>query len=376
MRKTSSLRIRLLVVAMAGWATVASVTVLAQGAGTVDFKSEFLKLCDAACEELNKEPRRPPRHKAFYVDSYAVRALAVAYDMTGKAAYLDACKAWSDRMLDLQSKMIPRGAYYMNYGRKPGQNRGGWYVADSSSIAMGVLATAVRCADKADKDRYLGSVESFAKLVMDNYVGKAGGITDGLWPKYGGEWWCSSGIFASLAFLLHDETGNEQYQRVALGAIDWLNRLDFTRVKHISFKAAAPAVIMYVFEAYAAGMPHLKAGTQRRKAALAQISKALQWMAENQTGRGKGKWNYNTQWGSKLGGFPFHMYVYARHAPEFRNARLAADKELRHISGLLFRGKKTRLSQLTAFAMMSYAEKLRPGALYRKTKPNGKRRSE
>jgi len=370
--KVSSVRVRLAVIALgltACWGPVASTTALGQEAVTADLKAEFLKLCDVACEELNKEPRRPPRHKAFYVDSYAVRALGVAHDMTAKAAYLDACKAWSDRMLECQSKMTPRGAYYMNYGRKPGQTRGGWYVADSSSIAMGVLATAVRCADKADKDRYLSSVESFAKLVMDNYVGKAGGITDGLWSKYDGEWWCSSGIFSSLAFLLYEETGNEQYRKAALGALDWLNQLDFTRVKHISFKAAAPAVIMYVFEAYSAGMPHLEAGTGRRKAAVAQIAKALQWMAENQKGRGKGKWNYNAQWGSKLGGLPFHMYVYARHAPEFRNAfrnaEAAADQELRHISSLLFTGKKPKLSQLTVFSMMSYAERVSPGALYR-----------
>ncbi len=333
---------------------------------------DFLKLCDLASTEVNKETRRVhkrERRVPFYHDSYAVRALAVAYDMTGKKAYLAGCKRWSDRMLAFQAKMTPEGAYYMNYGRKPGQNKGGWYVADSSSIAMGVLATAIRCPDSADRDRYLASVESFAKLVIDNYVGKSGGITDGLWDKYDGEWWCSSGLFGSLAFLLYEETGNERYLKVALGAVDWLNRLDFRQVKHISFKEAAPAVVMYILEGYSARMPHLKPGTSRYQAACVQIDKTLEWMSDNQAGRGAAhQWDYNSQWGSKLGGLPFHMFVFARHIPKYSNIAGAADQELRHITSVLSEDRKPILSQLAVFAMMSYAEKLSPDALYRSTK--------
>lgn len=335
-------------------------------------RADFLKLCDLACAEVNKETRRVhkrERRVPFYHDSYAVRALAVAYDMTGRKAYLEACKRWSDRMIAFQAKMTPKGAYYMNYGRKPGQNKGGWYVADSSSIAMGILATAVRCRDSADRDRYMSSAESFAKLVMDNYVGESGGITDGLWDKYDGEWWCSSGLFGSLAFLLYEETGKDRYLKVALDALDWLNRLDLPQVKHISFKEAAPAVIMYVLEGYSAGMPHLKTGTPRHRAACVQIGKTLKWMSANQAGRGAARrWDYNSQWGSKLGGLPFHMLVFARHIPEHRNASAAADQELTHIASVLSRDPKPILSQLAVFAMMSYAEKLDPGALYRSTK--------
>jgi len=337
-----------------------------QESAKVDFQADFFRLCDVACRELNKEPRKPPRHRAFYVDSYVVRALAVAYDVTGEKKYLDACKIWSDRMLDCQSEMTPKGAYYMNYGRQPGQKKGGWYVADSACVGMAVLATAVRCTDPAEKNRYLDSVKAFAKLVMDNYVGPAGGITDGLWATYDGEWWCSSGTFGSLAFLLYKETADESYLKVAIGALDWLNRLDFTKVKHISFEKAAPSVVMYVFEAHSAAAPYLEAGTERRKATAAQIAKALKWMSENQCGRGK--WDYNTQWGSKLGGLPFLMYVFARHLGEFKNVASAADRELRHVSGVLFKDREPPLSQLAAFAMISYAEKVSPGAIYRKSK--------
>jgi hypothetical protein len=43
---------------------------------------------------------------------------------------------------------------------------------------------------------------------MDNYVRYSGGITDGLWSKFNGEWWCSTGFFGSLAFVLYDETAD------------------------------------------------------------------------------------------------------------------------------------------------------------------------
>jgi hypothetical protein len=343
----------------------------AQASRGAGLRAEFLKLCEVACEDLKQDRHRGTKPVPFYEDSYAVRALAVAYDMTGERRYLDACRQWSDRMVDLQSRMVPKGAYYMNYNRKPGEKEGGWYAADSASIATGVLATAVRCTDSKDKERYLNSVKSFAKLVMDNYIGEAGGITDGLWPRYGGEWWCSSGIIGSLAFLLYEETGDERYREVGLGAIDWLNRLDLTRVKFNYWKDGAPSVVMYVLEAYSAGLPHLKPGTPTHKAAIAQIAWTHEWMSKNQQGRAaKSPWDYNSQWGSKLGGLPFHMYVYARHVPGSEAVSAAADQELRHVSSLLFKDKEPTLSQLAAFAMMSYAEKLRPGAIYRKSGPS------
>lgn len=331
------------------------------------FKTDFLRLCDLSCRELNLEVRVPPRHKAFYVDSYAVRALAVAHDVTGKPEYFDACRVWCEGMLDDQKSMKPAAAYHMNYGRKPGQDTGGWYVADSACIAMGVLATATRCTDPAEKQRYLGSVESFARLVIENYVGEQGGITDGLWETYDGQWWCSSGTFGSLMFLLYDQTGKREYLEVGLGTIDWLNRLEFSELKHISFEDAAPAVIMYMFEAYTAAMPYLEPESDRRKGAEIQIGRALKWMAENQyAASGEDAWDYNSQWGSKLGGLPFQIYVFARRLPESAELVTAADEELRHVGSVIFTNGDPPLSQLVAFSMTSYAEKVSPGGLYRK----------
>jgi len=67
-------------------------------------RAEFLKMCDAACAELNTAERKVP----FYQDSYAVRALAVAYDLTAERKYLDVCRAWSDQMLEYQVGMTPK----------------------------------------------------------------------------------------------------------------------------------------------------------------------------------------------------------------------------------------------------------------------------
>ena len=46
-------------------------------------------------------------------------------------------------MVEFQNGMIPQGAYYMNYGRRPGRNKGNGYSADSACIAMGVLAATI-----------------------------------------------------------------------------------------------------------------------------------------------------------------------------------------------------------------------------------------
>jgi hypothetical protein len=338
---------------------------LAEDIDTAKWQTPFLQLCDVACEHLNSPTRKVP----FYHDSYAVRGLMVAYDITQKREYLEVSTAWADRMVEYQEKMTPAGAYYMNYNRKPGQTTGQWYVADSASIALGVLATAVRCRDAGDQDRYvryLRSVESYAQLTIANYVGPKGGITDGLWAKFDGEWWCSSGIFGSLSYVLYAETGQERYRQVAWGAIDWLNQLDIAKAEHISFAEAAPTVLMYVLEAYSTVWPSLEPGSTRQKAAAAQWDFALAWMAQNQSSRGSAsQWDYQSQWGSKLGGLPFHMYVLGQFDPRRPEILAAADKELQFVGSAVQQTGTGQLSQLAVFALMSYAEKVRPGAVYR-----------
>ena len=331
-----------------------------------ELKAEFLKLCDAGSPILHEQARATERKgRAFYWDSYVVRGLCVGYDMTGKQQYLDACKLWSDRMIEFQNGMIPTGAYYMQYGRRPGEDEGGWYVADSSSIALGVLATAIRCDDPQEKRRYLDSVESFAKLVTENFVRPSGGVTDGYWPKSDEEWWCSTGIFGSLAFCLYDETGDPSYLKTALGTIDWLNRQDLLTVAvHFPTEEIKPTVMMYCLEAYSAGLPHLEPGTERHKSAMAQLSAARHWMSKNLGGRAG--IDYVSQWGGKFGGLPFHLYVFARHVPAGDDVVQMADRELRYIADVLAKAPPVnQRDQLALFAMMSYAERISPGSIYR-----------
>lgn len=257
----------------------------------------------------------------------------------------------------------------MNYNRKPGEAKGAWYVADSSSIAMGVLAVTVRC-DGANRQKYLASAESFAKLVMDNYIGPNGGIRNGLWPKYDGEWWCSSGIFGSLAFLLYDETGERRYLNAALGAVDWMNTQRLSEFKPYTIDEMGPTLPMYLLEAYSAGMPKVTADRKRAKDVMRQWQENLAWMREHQGGRGsKEKWSdYTHQWGSKFGGLPFHMYVYARHVHGNESVAKAADEELAYVTSEIGRIDKPGLSQLAAFALMSYAERVSPGTIYRSSR--------
>lgn len=338
-------------------------------AGKPDLQAEFFQYCDAERLNVLEQAKAVKRKgRAFYWDSYSVRGLAVAYDMTGKQEYLDACKIWSDRMIEFQQGMTPQGAYYMQYGRKPGEKEGGWYVADCSSIALGVLATAIRCQDKSERQRYLNSVQAFADLVADNWVRPSGGVTDGYWPKSDKEWWCSTGIYGSLAFCLYKETGQERYLKIGRGAIDWLNRQDFLTVaEFFPPHEIKPTVMMYCLEAYSAAWPHLAPDSDLYKAAVAQFEKAETWMTDNLGG--KAGIDYVSQWGSKFGGLPFHLYVYAQHVPGNEGAVALADGELRYIARVIAESPPShQRDQLALFVIVAYAERINPGSVYRTSK--------
>lgn len=350
-----------------------------RGAGAqTDLQAQFLKFCDLAVRELNKEltpftsrTNSDPatHHMPFFEDAHAVRALAVAYDMTGRRDYLNACRRWSDQMVKYQSGMKPTGAYYMNHSRAPGQTQGQWNVADSGSIAAGVLATASRCQDPAERARLLDSVRAFAKLVMENYVGPDGGISNGLWPEFAGPWWCSSATFGTLAFLLYEETSEPAYLRTARGALDWLLRHDFRDLKPITFRQRPSGIIFYCFEFYLAGLTHLPPEGRQRRTILQQFDIALEWMAANQKTRGAEVPDYLEK-NVDLAGLPYLMYGYAHVEARLQPLRAAADQELAYIGRLLLANGDPNVSRLMVWevmtwGMLSYAERLQPGALLR-----------
>ena len=79
------------------------------------------------------------------------------------------------------------------------------------------------------------------------------------------------------------------------------------------------------------------------------------------------RWDYDSQWGSKLGGLPFHQYVWSRWLPEGKQVTAEADKELAYL-GRLLADDPAKHYQLAAFSMMSFAERVKPGAIYRMSK--------
>ena len=323
-------------------------------------RAQFFKLCDLAAIKVRDEHNKVP----FFVDSYAVRALCSAYDLTGATNYLNACRDWSERMVEYQEKMIPSGAYYMHYNRKPGERTNDWYAADSGSIGMGVLATAIRC-DGAEKKRYLKSAEHFANLVLKNYAKPSGGISDGLWHQSSDEWWCSSGIDGSFLFNLYATTGTKRYLKAALHVTDWLNQLDLEKPQPFPLSQQGPAMIFYVMENYSAGWPYIVEDDARKKAAEAKVAWCLNWIAEQEKkSPAERQWPPTAGWGMKAGGLPFHQYVFSTRLMSGGNLKVVADAELERLAEIVFDGEP-KATQLSMFILMSYAERENPEGIYR-----------
>ena len=335
-----------------------------------EFRAQFFQLCDMETGKVRDENNKVP----FFVDSYAVRALCVAYDMTGNTNYLDACRDWSERMVKYQEQMTPPGAYYMHYNRKPGETTNDWYAADSGSIGMAVLATAVRC-HGAEQKRFLKSAENFADLVLKNYVKSSGGISDGNWHRSSDEWWCSSGIDGSFLFNLYNSTHEKRYLEAALHDTDWLNDLDLTKDMPFPLSEQGPAMIFYVMENYSAGWPYISKDETRKAAALKKVDWCFDWIrTQQQKPVADRAWPPTKGWGLKFGGLPFHQYVFARYLADDQNFTAPGDAEVQLLAPLLFgNGQPTweqvlPIYQLPAFTLMSYAERLDPDVIYRPIK--------
>jgi hypothetical protein len=372
------------------WITVTGVAVIliAKGAhcfgaeaprgSTARFKANFLKFCDLAVSELNK-PITPfysrtdadpaTHHMPFFEDAHAVRALAVAYEMTGRRQYRDACQHWADLMLVYQRGMDPAGAYYMNHQRAPGQKAGQWNLADSGSVGLGVLAAARICQDPAAKARYVASVKALAKLALENYVTPEGGIRNGLWPEYDGPWWASTAIFGTTLFVLYEETGDAQYLDAAKAAARWLLQTDFHDFKPITFAQRPSGILFYTFEFYLAALKHFPPDRPESRALLKQFDSALEWMAQNQKSRGADLPDY-TEKNVDLAGLPYLMFGFAHADSRYRRLIPIADGELDYLGRLLLAQGKPNVSKLMVWevmtwGMLSHAERLRPGALLR-----------
>lgn len=317
-------------------------------------RAHFFELCDLAANKVRGENNKGP----FFADSYAVRALCAAYDMTGDTNYLDACRMWSERMVQYQEQMSPRGAYYINYNRKPGETNGDWYVADSSSIGIAVLATAMRC-QGAEQARLLGSAKAFADLVITHYVKPSGGVSDGLWSKSSDEWWNSSALFGAFLFNLYKDTGDRLYLQTALHETEWLSHWDLTKDQPFPLSEQGPAMLMYVMENYSAGWAYISKDEKEQAAAQAKINWCLDWITnQEQKPVSARPWPVAKGWGMKFGGLPFHEYVFAHYFPVDQYLRTNADHEMETLARIVFADHPPKLTQLSMFLMLSYAEDL------------------
>ena len=354
---------------------------------TANFRAHFFQLCDLVADKISHDRGRDP----FFEDSYGVRSLCVAYDMTGNTNYLNACGHWADRMIKYQEQMTPAGAYYMHYNRKPGGTTGDWYVADSSSIGMAILATSVRC-DGEERERMLDSAKKFAALVMNNYVKPSGGVSDGLWHQSKDEWWNSSALFSSFLYNLYNNTGDETYLKTALRITSWVNHLDLTKKMPFPLSQQGPAMPMYVMECYSAGWPYIAKDDDIKDAASTKVDWCLDWMyrqehqpieyvwelplrapralAKPQPPEKlimQSKWAVSKGWGMKYGGLPFHQYIFSHYFSD-DSLLTAGDAEIFKLEPILFADKPPKLTQLPYFMMMSYAERLDPGDIYKSKK--------
>jgi hypothetical protein len=66
----------------------------------------------------------------------------------------------------------------------------------------------------------------------------------------------------------------------------------------------------------------------------------------------------------KFGGLPFHQYIFSQYLLPDENLVSEGDAELKRLMTIEFTGKP-EFSQLSAFLMMSCAERLDPGAIYK-----------
>jgi hypothetical protein len=74
-----------------------------------------------------------------------------------------------------------------------------------------------------------------------------------------------------------------------------------------------------------------------------------------------------------MAGLPFLMCIFARELPQYRELVSPADRELRYIGDLLLRDGEPNPSRLMVWevmtwGMMSYAERLAPGAMHRSSR--------
>ncbi len=312
-----------------------------------------------------------------YIESYAVRAILIAYDHYTNDNYdLNYAVRWTDRMLSLQGKTLHPGAYAMGYDDTGYERPLGWYPADCCCIGLAVLAVATNPQIVgAQRDRYINSVKMFVDYIIDNWRNPNGSLPSGwrngeLNPIR--EFWIGTSLFSALAWHLYDVTKIEKYKTVAMEACDWLLAFDYTKADvtvGTSFKDGITTFVMYLGEGLIVNAEHLR----DQEAYYPRIQKKLRSLVdivlENQRKDG-GMDCRVSWWRQKLPALSVVLNWYYHNMERDPRIEQAANKilnytfsdtaELEILTGLH--------TQTTTFAFLALAGKCIPGAVFPKPK--------
>jgi hypothetical protein len=328
----------------------------------------FISLADKAMVELAK-PSSPyvdvsdlstkTHHAPFFEDAYAISALTTAYTRTHNARYLNASKAWVEKIIRYQQQMKPTGAYFPNYSftRQPGQTEGDWYVADSSTVAQAVVRVAA-IASPQDRARYIASAETFFNLVENHYTNPDGGVSDGIWGNFKDSWWSSTANFGAFSIVMYEHTGQQKYLDRGLKSFDYLSTQGVQNFAYPSFEQEAPAIVFYVGEFYVRALPHVR-GTPRESATIQQLQFFMNWLASNQKSRNAGSsvdyWHM-----SYMAGMPYIMYATQNYYPH--NEQAAEQEQVLVHSLLESNGNLSNIEvwELTVWALWSASRDTQP----------------
>jgi len=202
----------------------------------------------------------------YFIESYAVRAILIAYDQYTNDTYdLNYAVRWTERMLSLQGKTLHPGAYAMGYDDTGYERPLGWYTADCCCIGLAVMSVATNPQIVgAQRDRYINSVKMFVDYVIDDWRNPNGSLPCGwrngeLNPIK--EFWIATSLFSALAWHLYDVTKIETYRTVAMEACNWLLEFDYTKSEvtvGTNFKDGITTFVLYLGEGLIVNAEHLR----------------------------------------------------------------------------------------------------------------------
>ena len=311
----------------------------------------------------------------YYIESYAVRSILIAYDnLTNDNYDLNFAINWVERMISLQGKVLNPGAYDMGYDATGYERPLGWYVADCSCIALSVLAAAKNPqVVSGQQDRYIHSAQIFADYVIENWRNENGSIQTG-WRNMElnpiQEFWIATSLFSAVAWELYDVTKIEKYKTVAIEALDWLLDFDFKNSEvtpGTHFNDGIPTFVVYLGEGLVTNAQYLQDDAKYLSRIKKKLKSVIDLVLDNQRPDGgldcKVLW-----WRQKIPAMYAVLDWYYRNMDQNERVNKAAQKILDYSFSPtaqveLCSGLHT---QTTTFTFFMLAEKCVPNSVFAK----------